>query len=77
MDKCKIIMEKTVFEHIRDKAKSFSFFSSYNNIHFPSLEVFLSRNHAREKRPDHRHVVLDDEDRPEFLDQMISIYLLS
>ncbi|RZB59977.1 DExH-box ATP-dependent RNA helicase DExH17 [Glycine soja] len=66
-DECKSITEKTVFDHIREKAKNFSLLSAYDNIHFPSLEVLLSRNHAREKRPDHRHevVVLDDEDRPE------------
>ncbi|RDX81475.1 DExH-box ATP-dependent RNA helicase DExH17, partial [Mucuna pruriens] len=63
-DKYKIITEKTVFDHIREKAKNFSLQSAFNNICCPSLEVLLSRNHAGEKRPDHRHevVVLDDED---------------
>nr|KYP63300.1 putative ATP-dependent DNA helicase HFM1 [Cajanus cajan] len=66
-DKCKIITEKTVFDHIREKAKNFSALSVFDNIRFPSLEVLLSKNHAREKRPNHRHevVVLDDEDEPE------------
>ncbi|XP_061367857.1 DExH-box ATP-dependent RNA helicase DExH17 [Gastrolobium bilobum] len=64
-DKCKIITEKTVFDHIREKAKNFSLLSAFDNIRCPSLEVLLARNHAREKRPDRCHevVVLDDEDR--------------
>ncbi|TKY63226.1 ATP-dependent DNA helicase MER3-like [Spatholobus suberectus] len=66
-DKCKIITEKTVFDHIREKAKNFSLLSAFDNIRCPSLEVLLSRNHALERRPDHRHevVVLDDEDELE------------
>lgn len=66
-DKCKIITEKTIFDHIREKAKNFSLLSAFDNIRCPSLEVLLSRNHALEKRPNHRHevVVLDDEDRHE------------
>ncbi|KAL2320131.1 hypothetical protein Fmac_029100 [Flemingia macrophylla] len=67
-DKCKIITEKTVFDHIREKAKNFSALSAFDNIRFPSLEVLLSRNHAREKRINqlcHEVVVLDDEDEPE------------
>ncbi|KAK7411205.1 hypothetical protein VNO78_02637 [Psophocarpus tetragonolobus] len=66
-DKCKIITEKTVFDHIREKAKNFSLLSAFDNIRCPSLEVLLSRNHACEKRPAQRCevVVLDDEDEPE------------
>ncbi|KAK7293418.1 hypothetical protein RJT34_16283 [Clitoria ternatea] len=63
-DKCKIITEKTVFDHIREKAKNFSLLSASDNIRCPPLEVLLARTHAREKRPDRCHevVVLDDED---------------
>ncbi|KAK7395828.1 hypothetical protein VNO78_16399 [Psophocarpus tetragonolobus] len=66
-DKCKIITEKTVFDHIREKAKNFCLLSAFDNIRCPSLEVLLSRNHACEKRPAQRCevVVLDDEDEPE------------
>ncbi|KAI5428911.1 Sec63, variant 2 [Lathyrus oleraceus] len=70
-EKVKIITEKTVFDHIREKAKNFSLLSSFENIHCPSVEVFLGRNHAREKgsyygrekRSYHGHevVVLDDD----------------
>ncbi|CAI8613036.1 unnamed protein product [Vicia faba] len=71
-EKSKVITEKTVFDHIREKAKSFSLLSSFENIRCPSVEVFLGRNHAREKtschdrekRSYHGHevVVLDDDD---------------
>jgi len=63
-DKCKMITEKTVFDHIRQKAKSFSLLSAFDNIRCPSLEVFLSKDNARVKRHDHHHeiVVLDDEE---------------
>ncbi|OIV97201.1 hypothetical protein TanjilG_28952 [Lupinus angustifolius] len=66
-DECKIITEKTVFEHIREKAKNFSLLSAFDNIRCPSLEVLLKRNHSREKRPDLRYEVvdLDDADRLE------------
>ncbi|KAF1888971.1 hypothetical protein Lal_00039570 [Lupinus albus] len=66
-DECKIITEKTVFEHIREKAKNFSLLSAFDNIRCPSLEVLLKRNHSREKRSDlHYEVVdLDDADRLE------------
>ncbi|KAL5058416.1 hypothetical protein RYX36_030020 [Vicia faba] len=71
-EKSKVITEKTVFDHIREKAKSFSLLASFENIRCPSVEVFLGRNHAREKtschdrekRSYHGHevVVLDDDD---------------
>jgi len=59
-----MITEKTVFDHIRQKAKSFSLLSAFDNIRCPSLEVFLSKDNTRLKRRDHHHeiVVLDDED---------------
>ncbi|WVZ06904.1 hypothetical protein V8G54_020250 [Vigna mungo] len=63
-EKCKMITEKTVFDHIRQKAKSFSLLSAFDNIRCPSLEVFLSKDNARLKRRNHHYeiVVLDDED---------------
>ncbi|BAT84689.1 hypothetical protein VIGAN_04212600 [Vigna angularis var. angularis] len=63
-EKCKMITEKTVFDHIRQKAKCFSLLSAFDNIRCPSLEVFLSKDNARLKRRNHHHeiVVLDDED---------------
>ncbi|XP_068485338.1 DExH-box ATP-dependent RNA helicase DExH17 isoform X1 [Phaseolus vulgaris] len=63
-DKCKMITEKTVFDHIRQKAKSFSLLSAFDNIRCPSLEVFLSKDNTRVKSHNHHHeiVVLDDED---------------
>lgn len=63
-EKCKMITEKTVFDHIRQKAKSFSLLSAFDNIRCPSLEVFLSKDNGRLKRRNHHHeiVVLDDED---------------
>lgn len=63
-DECKIINEKTVFDHIREKAKNFSLLSPYDNIRSPSPEVLLlTRKHAREKRCGLHHevIVLDDE----------------
>ena len=65
-DECKIITEKTVFDHIREKAKNFSLLSAFDNICCPPLEVLLARNHAHDKRPalSHDVVVLDDADRP-------------
>lgn len=71
-DKFKIITEKTVFDHIREKAKNFSLLSSFENIRCPPVEVLLGRNHAREKWSNHGHektsyhghevIVLDDDD---------------
>ncbi|KAK4282378.1 hypothetical protein QN277_013762 [Acacia crassicarpa] len=63
-DQCKIISEKTVFDHIREKAKNFALLSAYDNIRLPSPEVLLlARKRAREKRPalPHEVIVLDDE----------------
>ena len=62
-DECKIINEKTVFDHIREKAKKFSLLSAYDNIRLPSPEVLLTRMRTREKRPGlpHEVIVLDDE----------------
>ncbi|KAI4306649.1 hypothetical protein L6164_029909 [Bauhinia variegata] len=65
-DECKIITEKTVFDHIREKAKNFSIPSASNCTHSPSPEVLLlTRKHAREKRPElyQEVVVLDEIDR--------------
>ncbi|KAK2361463.1 DExH-box ATP-dependent RNA helicase DExH12 [Trifolium repens] len=71
-EKFKILNEKTVFDHIREKAKNFSLLSSFENIRCPSVEVLLGRNHAREKWSNHGRekrsydgheiVVLDDDD---------------
>ncbi|QHN87395.1 uncharacterized protein DS421_16g554730 [Arachis hypogaea] len=62
-DDCKIITEKTVFDHIREKARNFSLLAALDNIRCPPLDV-LTRNHAREKRPaiSHDILVLDDAD---------------
>ncbi|XP_012568774.1 DExH-box ATP-dependent RNA helicase DExH17 isoform X5 [Cicer arietinum] len=72
-DKLKIITEKTVFDHIREKAKNYSLLSSFENVRCPSVEVHLPRNHAPEKRSyhgrekmsyhGHEVVVLDDDDK--------------
>lgn len=63
-DECKIINEKTVFDHIREKAKNFSLLSAYDNIRLRSPEVLrLTRKRDGEKRPGppHEVIVLDDE----------------
>ncbi|XP_028786298.1 DExH-box ATP-dependent RNA helicase DExH17-like [Neltuma alba] len=63
-DECKIVNEKTVFDHIREKAKNFSLLSAYDNIRLPSPEaLLLTRKRAREKRHGlpHEVIVLDDE----------------
>ncbi|KAL1352828.1 hypothetical protein AAHE18_06G196400 [Arachis hypogaea] len=62
-DDCKIITERTVFDHIREKARNFSLLAALDNIRCPPLDV-LTRNHAREKRPaiSHDILVLDDAD---------------
>lgn len=64
-DKYKIITEKTVFDHIREKSRNFSLLPAFGIIRCPSVEVFLPRSHGREKRSYSRHevIVLDDDDK--------------
>ncbi|KAJ7970807.1 DExH-box ATP-dependent RNA helicase [Quillaja saponaria] len=50
-DDCKIITEKTVFDHIRQKAKTFPLLPASDNVHSPSAEVLcLTRKRSRENR---------------------------
>ncbi|XP_027153798.1 DExH-box ATP-dependent RNA helicase DExH17 [Coffea eugenioides] len=50
-DECKIITEKTVFDHIREKAKTFPALEISNNACSPSLETLtLIRKRTREKQ---------------------------
>ncbi|MED6161906.1 hypothetical protein PIB30_065217 [Stylosanthes scabra] len=65
-DDCRIITEKTVFDHIREKARNFSLLAALDNIRCPPLNV-LTRNHAHEKRTaiSNHILLLDDADRAE------------
>ncbi|XP_059639958.1 DExH-box ATP-dependent RNA helicase DExH17 isoform X2 [Cornus florida] len=50
-DDCKIITERTVFEHIREKAKTFPLLAASNNLSSPSSEALvLIRKRSREKQ---------------------------
>ncbi|KAK4409653.1 DExH-box ATP-dependent RNA helicase DExH17 [Sesamum angolense] len=56
-DDCKIITERTVFDHIRKKAKTLPFLPMPNDTCLPSLEAFtLIRKRTRE-----RHLELDND----------------
>ncbi|KAL0461411.1 UNVERIFIED_CONTAM: DExH-box ATP-dependent RNA helicase DExH17 [Sesamum latifolium] len=56
-DECKIITERTVFDHIRKKAKTLPFLPMPNDTCLPSLETFtLIRKRTRE-----RHLQLDND----------------
>ncbi|XP_020552576.1 DExH-box ATP-dependent RNA helicase DExH17 [Sesamum indicum] len=56
-DDCKIITERTVFDHIRKKAKTLPFLPMPNDTCLPSLEAFtLIRKRTRE-----RHLKLDND----------------
>ncbi|KAL0463525.1 UNVERIFIED_CONTAM: DExH-box ATP-dependent RNA helicase DExH17 [Sesamum latifolium] len=56
-DDCKIITERTVFDHIRKKAKTLPFLPMPNDSCLPSLEAFtLIRKRTRE-----RHLELDND----------------
>ncbi|KAA8548132.1 hypothetical protein F0562_004607 [Nyssa sinensis] len=54
-DECKIITERTVFDHIREKAKNFPVLASSNNPCPSSEALVLIRKRTREK-----HLELDD-----------------
>lgn len=56
-DDCKVITEKEVFQHIREKSRNFPIFTASNNAHSASSEpLILTRKRFREQ-----HLQLRDE----------------
>ncbi|KAL6953195.1 DNA helicase [Sarracenia purpurea var. burkii] len=63
---CKIITSRTVFDHIREKAKSFPTFAALSNVCSPSSKALLllrKRAHEKKLEPNNAIEILDETER--------------